>query len=271
MTCQRKHDARATARRCIATAVTSAGLLLHAAVSHGQPAAGETFASAEQAVRALYRAVRSNDQAALTRILGSGKDVVSSEDPVADRSDRRRFVLKYEQMHRLAREQDGTERLYVGAENWSFPFPLVAQNGRWHFDADSGVAEMVVRRIGRNEIAAIEAGRVLAEAAARRMPATGSARRQQVSAAGDARLLAFQGYVFRRLSAGENDGVCVVAYPARYRVTGVMTFAVRPDGTVFEKDLGPDTRAAARTIGTYEATEGWRAVEGPGAASTGVR
>src|SRR5438552_2171951 len=80
----------------------------------------------------------------------------------ADQAERERFVRKYQEMHRFARAPDGAEILHIGAENWPFPFPLVSENGKWHFDADAGMQEVMLRRIGEDELAVIETCRTLA-------------------------------------------------------------------------------------------------------------
>ena len=137
------------------TAVASFVVLMHINVNAAQPATAETFPSAEQAARALYLAARTNDQEALSKILGTDKEAVSSEDPIADQAERERFVRKYQEMHRLVRDADGADILHIGAENWPFPFPLVSENGAWHFDASAGMEEVVLRRIGEDELAVI--------------------------------------------------------------------------------------------------------------------
>ena len=83
-------------------------------------------------------------------------DVTSSGDALEDKLEREQFSRKYEEMHRLVREPDGTTVLYIGAENWPFPVPLVSKNGEWHFDSDSGKKEILARRIGENELTAIQ-------------------------------------------------------------------------------------------------------------------
>src|SRR6202453_2974035 len=65
------------------------------------------------------------------------------------------FVQKYQQMHRLGRDADGSQTLYIGSENWPFPIPLVEKNGAWQFDLDRGQKEVMYRRIGENELRAI--------------------------------------------------------------------------------------------------------------------
>src|SRR5260221_3997759 len=126
-----------------------------------QQSAPKTFASAGEACNALFQAVQNDDEQALQAILRAGKDVTSSSDDIEDKLERDGFVQKYQEMHRLVLEPDKTTVLYVGAENWPFPIPLVAQNGRWHFDSGTGRNEVMFRRIGENEDMAIGAFRLL--------------------------------------------------------------------------------------------------------------
>jgi hypothetical protein len=112
-----------------------------------------TFASAEEASHALFLAVRNHDEPAVTEILQAGNSPVSADEQLQARLDRERFVQKYQEMHRLVREAHGGMVLYIGAENWPFPIPLVSRNGAWRFDPDAGVPEIRYRRIGENELA----------------------------------------------------------------------------------------------------------------------
>jgi len=202
-------------------------------------AAGDTFPSPEAASHALYQAVRDDNEQALTSILGAGNEFVSGDDPAQERREREQFARKYHQMHRLVRTSGGSTILYVGAENWPFPFPLAQESGAWHFDAKAGMEEVQARRVGENELAAIAASRAL------------------VSQNDDDRRAPIYGYYFRRLPGQQT----VVAYPAEYRVTGVMTFLAGPDDLVFEKDLGPNTAEAAKTIEQPDSLSTWHRVE----------
>jgi hypothetical protein len=124
-----------------------------------------TFASAEDAGRTLFAAMQAQDEQSRLSILGpAGKNVVSSGDPVEDSDARVGFVTKYQEMHRFATEPNGTVTLIVGAENWPFPIPLVSNHGSWYFDTPAGKDEILFRRIGRNENAAMDACRELVEA-----------------------------------------------------------------------------------------------------------
>jgi hypothetical protein len=136
-------------------------MLGYAQLSFAQQSASKTFASAGEASNALFKAVQSDDEQALQAILGAGKEVTSSSDAIEDKLERDGFVQKYQEMHRLVREPDKTTVLYVGAENWPFPIPLVSQNDRWHFDSEAGRKEILSRRIGDNEAMTIGAFRLL--------------------------------------------------------------------------------------------------------------
>ena len=114
------------------------------------------FRSPEEASGALFTAVQQADNRALLEILGAaGKDLVTSGDPAEDMKERERFVAKYEQMHRIAKEHSGVMVLYVGAENWPLPIPLVERKSVWYFDTDMGKGEILARRVGGNELATI--------------------------------------------------------------------------------------------------------------------
>jgi Protein of unknown function (DUF2950) len=130
-----------------------------------QEAGQRTFPSAEDAGRALFDAMQLQDERAPLSILGpAGKELLSSGDPTEDSDARAGFIVKYREMHRFVKEPDGTVTLVIGAENWPFPIPLVNHKGSWYFDTDAGKDEIVFRRIGRNEITAIDACRELIEA-----------------------------------------------------------------------------------------------------------
>jgi len=125
----------------------------------------QTFASTEDAGRALFAAMQAQDEQAPLSILGpAGKDVLSSGDPEEDLNARVGFVVKYQEMHRFVTEPSGTVTLIVGAENWPFPIPLVNSHGSWYFDTPAGKDEILFRRIGKNELAAMDACRELVEA-----------------------------------------------------------------------------------------------------------
>jgi hypothetical protein len=275
-----------------------------------------TFASAEDAGQAFFAAMQAPDDQALLSILGpDGKNVVSSGDPIEDMDSRTEFVDKYQQMHRFATEANGAVSLVVGAENWPFPIPLVNNNGSWYFDTPTGKNEILFRRIGRNELAAMDASHALVEAQKQyfaRSPGNSPKQFAQKLVSDEGQhnglywhgaddefdspidpLIAyarqnrpkdevgehvpFNGYLFRILArqgshaaGGAKNyiangkmtaGFAFVAYPAEYGSSGVMTFIVNDSGTIYEKDLGPETTKLAQAMTTYDPDSTWHQAE----------
>jgi hypothetical protein len=214
-----------------------------------------TFASAEEASHTLFLAVRDHDERAVTEILQEGNSPVSADDELQNKLDREQFVQKYEEMHRWVREADGGLVLYIGAENWPFPIPLVSRNGVWRFDSDAGMHEIRYRRIGENEMTAIALCQALV---AQSHPGATDGITAAVNS-GD-RPFAFHGYYFRRL-AGSGNRFAAIAYPAAYRSSGVMTFIVDPDGGAYEKDLGQNTVKVAGKMTGYSIDRTWTPAE----------
>ncbi len=125
----------------------------------------KTFASPEDASNALVTAAQNNDEKAMLEILGpKEKQIVSSGDETEDARSRANFVEKYQEMHRLVKEPDGTTTLYIGAHNWPTPIPLVNKGNAWYFDTEAGKKEILYRRVGRNEMSAIRVCQELAAA-----------------------------------------------------------------------------------------------------------
>ena len=149
--------------KSIAAAILTTGLL--AAPALAQQAGQKTFASPEEASKALYSAAKSNDEKAMLDLLGpDGKAIISSGDAAEDAQSRAEFVKRYEEMSRLVKEPDGSVTVYIGAHNWPCPIPLVNKGNAWYFDSAVGKQEILFRRIGRNEISAIHVSRELAAA-----------------------------------------------------------------------------------------------------------
>jgi hypothetical protein len=288
------------------------------AVAFAAPQA-KRFASLDDAVDALIGALRSFDRKALGDILGSqGRTLVSSGDDVADHNAAQRFVAEYDKAHRLE-GGGGKVVLYVGADDFPFPIPLVPDGPVWRWDTDAGREEILSRRIGRNELSAIQVclayvdaqreyysqshtrGGIL-EYAQRiasspgkhdglywptksdeppsplgplvtRAQATGYARGSG-SASGR---VPFHGYFYRILLRqgphapdGAYDyvvgghtigGFGLLAYPAVYGNSGVMTFIVNHDGIVYQKDLGPTTERVATKIDAFDPDGTWKRVD----------
>jgi hypothetical protein len=127
-----------------------------AALAIAQSSGPKTFASPGDASSALFTAIQRNDEREILDILGpDGKRIVSSGDATEDANERANIAQRYQEMHRLVREPDGTVTLYLGARNWPLPIPLVGTGASWHFDTAAGEKEILYRRVGRNEIATI--------------------------------------------------------------------------------------------------------------------
>jgi len=181
--------------------------------------------------------------------------------------------------HRLVQDPDRSTVLYIGAENWPFPIPLASKNGEWYFDSDRGKQEILFRRIGENEATAIDvceefamANNASAAKAASYDPIIQFAESLASGAANadNKESNPFHGYYFRVLTrnspwgasgrAKKRGGLILVAYPAEYQSSGVMTLVVTWRGVVFEKDLGPSTTTVAPQIKARTGSS-WHAAE----------
>jgi hypothetical protein len=317
-TTNRTDDVRGVTRRALAVCGTCAliAALFFSSRASAQPA--RVFASPEEAVKALIDAAKKGQVADLVAVLGAeDKDLIESADPVTARQNRRVFIVATGEQWRLEDAGSNRKTLVIGNEDWPFPVPLVKDESGWRFDTAAGKEEVIARRIGRNELAAIAtvhayvtAQRRYAEQAHDGSPAGVHATRfasdpgkenglywpakdgQQRSPLGDLVAQAaaegravggarsqpspFHGYYFRiLLSQGSaakggkkqyvakglmSGGFALVAWPAQYDVTGVMTFVVNQDGVVHEKDLGTDTAAIAKAMGRYDPEPSWTRV-----------
>ncbi len=122
-----------------------------------QQANQRSYASPNEAIQSLVSAVKAEDRDQLMMVFGpEAKEILYSGDEVADKQTREKFLQQYNQMSRLETEPDGSVDLYIGAENWPFPVPLVKKDGRWLFDTAVGKKEILYRRIGRNEFDTID-------------------------------------------------------------------------------------------------------------------
>jgi Protein of unknown function (DUF2950) len=288
-----------------------AGVLAFAMVSVAN--AQQSFKTADEAADALVSAARTDDRKGLLTVLGrDGADIVSSGDPVADASARNRVVEAYDAKHQVVMEGADKAVLIIGREDWPFPIPLVRKDGTWRFDTAAGREEILYRRIGRNELNAIETCLAYVDAQqeyaergiagngvyAQRIvsrpgktdglywPAQSSADESPLgelaaSAAAEGyragqQRAPYHGYYYKVLTRqGPNapggaldyvvrgnmiGGFALVAYPAEYRNSGVMTFLVNHQGNVYEKDLGPDTARIAAGMTAFNPDNTWRRV-----------
>jgi DUF2950 family protein len=294
--------------------LVSAVLVILGVALLAQESGQKTFASADEASQALLAANETHDQDALVAIFGPDADkLISTGDSFRDQTERDDFVAKYKEMHRLAQEPDGTTTLYTGTYNWPFPVPLVYEHGVWYFDTEAGEKEILYRRIGDNEFAAMDVCYELVNAEAEYYSQLRDGKTQQYaqSLASDpgqhnglfwettddepespiGPLIAnavgvdtgkqqtgesspFHGYYYRILTGqgktARHDaqsyivngamtrGFGIVAYPADYRSSGVMTFVVNKTGVIYQKDLGPDTPGLASAMKEYAPDETWR-------------
>ena len=271
----------------------------------------KSFATPEEAVKAAFAAAKNNDDKELLAIYGAhAKELLFSGDAVADKQRRERFLALYDEKVSIVGE--GERRIVkVGKSEWPYPIPLVKKAEGWVFDADMGREEILNRRIGQNELDAIQVS--LAYVDAQREYATKDRDRNALleyaqkfhsdpgkknglyweAKAGEAqsplgRFVAearsqgykasdkpvpYHGYYYRILTAQGKDapggaysyfvkgkmigGFALVAYPAAYGNSGVMSFIVNHDGKVFQKDLGKITAAAAAAMKEYNPDKTW--------------
>ncbi|HTW71215.1 MAG TPA: DUF2950 domain-containing protein [Acetobacteraceae bacterium] len=276
-----------------------------------------TFATAEEASAALASAARSHDETTLHAIFGpDGGRLLSSGDPRADKEEQRRFAAAYDEKHVLDQEGTNREVVVVGNNDWPLPIPLVQSGGRWRFDTKEGAEEIINRRIGSDELAAIRVALAYVDAQKvyfahkKSETGTGTYSERLISTPGHqdglywpaaggaespfAKLVAqaeeegyrgafngkhipYQGYYFRVLQAQGpeapggarsyvnsgrmSEGFALVAWPAGYGSSGIMTFQVSDDGVVFQKDLGSDTARLAANITRFDPGLTWARIE----------
>ncbi len=279
----------------------------------------KSFKSPEEAAKALIDAVKGNDAKELLTILGpAGKEVISSGDEVAGKAWRDRFVKAYEEMNKLVSENDKKVILNVGNEEWPYPIPIVKKGENWVFDTKAGKEEILNRRIGRNELNAMQvclayvdaqrdyimedrdenklleyAQRLISREGERNGLYWEAKEGEEPSPLGPliakaavegytgkrpiGKRTPYHGYYYRILKAqgknargGEYDyivdgkmigGFALVAYPAEYGNSGVMTFIVNQDGVVYEKSLGKDTEKIASAMKKFDPDKTWKKVE----------
>jgi hypothetical protein len=278
---------------CIALA-TQPGVL------DAQKTAQRSFATPEEAVRALTTAASASNVDELRAIFGpDSEELIASSDPATARRNREVFSAAIAEGWRLENQTATRKTLVIGNEAWPFPVPLAKSAGGWRFDTAAGKEEVIARRIGRNELAVVaichgyvKAQRRYAEKGHDGKPAGLFAtafssepgkqnglywpakRGEPKSPMGDLVAQAaeegrpigtsgagptpFHGYRFKMISSP--DGFGLVAWPAEYDVTGVMTFIVNQDGIVREKDLGRDTPTTVGAMTKYSPDASWRPV-----------
>jgi len=279
--------------------------------------AQQSYKTPEEAADALASAARAGDRKGVIAVLGrDGADIASSGDEVADAAARQRFLAAYDAKHQIAMNGDSKAVLVVGQEDFPFPIPLVRKDAAWRFDTAAGRLEILYRRIGRNELDAIQSSLAYVDAqneyagkdhgsgvgtyAQRIVSQSGkkdglywpAAQGEEDSPLGELVAQAtregyrvgggqtpFHGYYFKILTkqgstapGGAADyvvhgkmigGFALVAYPAEYGNSGVMTFLCSHAGKVFEKDLGPRTAELAERMTSFNPDLTWKDAEAP--------
>jgi hypothetical protein len=306
------HRTRAPAR----LAAAAAALLVCAMASVAS--AQQTFKTPDEAASALVAAAKSGDRSKLLTVLGQGgADIASSGDAVADKDVRDQFIAAYDEKHEIEKDGENRAMMIIGKDDFPFPIPIVRNGEAWRFDTEAGRMEILFRRVGRNELDAIQAclayldaqneyadkdhaGNGLGTYAQRIISqqgkkdglywptATGeeesplgalvaAATTEGYRAGGGGGRTPFHGYYFKILKrqgpaapGGALDyvvkgkmigGFGLVAYPADYGNSGVMTFIVNHNGTVYEKDLGPRTARVAGGMSVFNPDESWKKVD----------
>jgi hypothetical protein len=300
--------ARAALVSSLLTSLTATALLFAApSVASAQQA----YKTPDAAVDALAAAAKADDEKAALVVFGKdGEDIISSGDKVSDEDIRKRFVAAYDAKHQIVMQGDDKAVLVIGEKDYPFAVPLVRKGGLWSFDTEGGRREVLYRRIGHNEISAIQTSLAYVDAqeeyadknrgegvgvyAQRFISQDGkkdglywptaagedesplgelfAAATRQGYHAGEGRS-PYHGYYYKILTkqgpavtGGALDyvvkgrmigGFGLVAYPAQYRNSGVMTFIVNQDGVVYQKDLGWDTPVVAEEMTAYNPDKTW--------------
>ena len=309
---------------CAIVSFCSLGLSLNAAAQSQSDAASPTqpaqkqFDTPKQAADALVEVAANFDVAAAKEILGpGGEDLIASEDPVQDKNRATQFAAKAKEKMSVETDKKNPNHaiVLVGNDDFPLPIPLVKQKGKWSFDTKVGREEILNRRVGANELNAIQICRGFAEAQheyalekhdgskvnqyAQRIISSpgkqdglawqnadgtwagpigeGVAKALEEGYSNPSKPQPYHGYYFKVLKGqgpdapmGEMDfviggamigGFALAAAPAEYRVTGVQTFIVGPDGVVYEKDLGPDTLKTFQSMDKYNPDKTWKVTE----------
>jgi len=280
---------------------------------------GQTFQSPAAAVMALTTAATNHDTNAMHAIFGPEASALVSPDAVQAGEEFDRFVKRLTAKTQLVTNSDSRLTLEIGADAWPFPIPLVAQGGQWQFDTVAGKSEILNRRIGRDELGAIDVCHayvdaqreyasqdrlgdgVLAyaqllhsttskhdglfwpakadEALSPLGPLIAAAHGEgyhHTAAMMNDEAAPYHGYYFKILTrqgkhapGGKYNyvingrmiaGFALVAWPAEWANTGVMTFTVNQQGKVYQCNLGKNTARLAAAMTTFDPDEKWAAV-----------
>jgi Protein of unknown function (DUF2950) len=267
--------------------------------------AQQAYPTAEAAADALVDGIARNDGDAIKKVVGPDYRKYIPADSL-DPEDITNFLEAWAKAHKIVPAGNDKAFLGVGVHGWTMPIPIVKTAAGWNFDTHAAPEEMRIRRIGRNELAAIQVvlaytdaqqeyhqrdwnGNGVKEYAMRGLSSPGkrdglywaSLPGEPESPLGaefaEAKPgLPYHGYLYKVLTSQGRDapggaksyvknghmteGYALVAWPAKYGDTGVMSFIVNQDGVVYQKDLGPGTAAAVRAIGAYNPDPSWTRV-----------
>ena len=302
-----------------AVAMSSPALAADAAkkTTAAKTAMQKIFATPEELFQALVDAAKAGDSKMLAALLGpKGDPLIHSGDVVADKQRADKFAADYAAKHSVTKEGDAKATLVVGNDDWPMPIPAVKGAKGWTLDTAAGSREILARRIGANELAAIEVVRAIVDAQldyasqdrdangvrdyARKFASTPGKKDglywptkegEQPSPLGPLVVQAssegykgkggtetpYHGYYYRILTAQGKDaqggalnyivqgrmigGFAVVAYPAQYGNSGIMTFIANYQGTVYQKDLGAKTGEMAKAMKVYNPDSSWTEVK----------
>ena len=275
--------------------------------------AQKAYASPEELFQALADAAKGDDLKTLHALFGpNGNAVTSSGDAVADKQRRANFAAAYAEKHSVTKDGDTKATLILGKDDWPMPVPAVKGARGWTLDTAAGSKEILARRVGQNELSAIQVVRAILDAEhdyssedrdvnglpnyARKFVSSpgkkdglywptkegepqsplGSLVAQASSEGYGKKGAPYHGYYYRILTrqgpqapggrysyvinGNMIGGFALVAFPAEYGSSGIMTFLVSHHGKVYQKDLGPRTPAIAKAMQEYNPDATWTEV-----------
>jgi hypothetical protein len=302
----------------VSPVLSATALWLALVLSANGASIGKTFASPEDAVGALKKAVNDRDTNALAAIFGPAVEDVESSDPVDAQNELAEFAQKLNASNHIAQASNDKRILELGDDRYPFAIPIAQKGGSWYFDTEAGKEELVNRRVGRNELDALKSVRAYVDAQreyaskdrdgdevleyAQKIistlgkqdglywpadddpngqesplgPVFAEAQNQgYLKAPGDENARQpFHGYYFKILTEQGTHapggaynyvingnmigGFALVAWPADYEDSGVMTFIVNQQGKVYQKDLGEKTDELAKNMKAYDPDPTWK-------------
>lgn len=274
--------------------------------------AQQSYKTPEDAAAALAAAVKSGPRDILNVLGSAADDIVFSGDKIADNDIRQRFTSMYDAKHGIKADGNKSATLILGSDDFPFPIPLVNTKAGWEFDTDEGRIEVLRRRIGRNELDAIQTALAFVDAQNEyadkdRGEGVGVYAQRIVSSPGKKDglfwrddsdpsplgplaaqassegykagegMTPYHGYYFRILRGQGPDapggamhyvvkgkmigGFALIAWPAEYGNSGVMTFLVNHAGVVYQKDLGKRTDFVAKRLTLFDPDQTWKKVD----------